>query len=113
LPSRCLIDGSFALTLGVLPLDLSGEFRTTPFRAEVLGLRTVGMRVSYRTPLRGKRFCTTSWYFNLATFALLGARFLGNLALKCMRPGRLLIVSTSNESILESSPVPMIRFAFR
>jgi hypothetical protein len=42
-----------------------------------------------------------------------GLRFFGNPSLKCMRPGRLLSVSTVNESILESYPVPIIRFTLR
>src|SRR6266487_3750305 len=38
-------------------------------------------------------------------------RFFGNPSLKRMRPGRLLIVSTINESVLEGYLVPIIRFA--
>jgi hypothetical protein len=41
-----------------------------------------------------------------------GFGFLGNPALKCLRPGRLLVISTSDESVLESYPVPMMGFAF-
>ncbi len=52
-------------------------------------------------------------YVSVSNGFPIGVGDFSNPALKRLRSGHLLVVSTTNESHLESYPVPIIRFALR